>query len=122
MLQPLRDAVDAKSRDVTLAKGRFDAGLVSKIEVAVAEGELAQARARLAEAEGDAPAAVRHLEEVVKQRQEERDLIKVRVDLGRDQPDVLNQADARLADAKARLAKVKPPAAPEDAPAPRRKP
>jgi hypothetical protein len=122
VLRPLRDAVDAKSRDAELAKRRFEAGTVSKIEVAAAEAELAGARARLAEAEGDAAAVVRHLDGVVKQRQEERNLIAFRVELGRDPPEVLNQADARLADAKARLARVKPPAAPEDAPAPRRKP
>ena len=48
------------------------------------------------------------LEEVVKFRQKERDLVEKRVGVGAEPPDALNQADARLAAAKARLAKAKP--------------
>ena len=59
-------------------------------------------------------------EVLVVHRKEERDLITLRVDAGAEAVDVLNKADARLADAKLRLAKLKPPAS--AAPAPRPKP
>ena len=51
---------------------------------------------------------VTQLEELVKQRQEERDLIAIRIEVGTDAQEVLDKADVRLADAKSRLAKAKP--------------
>ncbi|HUR56030.1 MAG TPA: family 16 glycoside hydrolase, partial [Gemmataceae bacterium] len=106
-LPPLRDAVAAKTATLDLTKKRLDAGKVSKIELLRAEAEVAEARAAVAEAEGDAAAVVARLEELVKARQEERDLMALRVEKGADPPDVLNQLDAKLAEAKVRLAKVK---------------
>lgn len=108
VLQPLHDAVTAKTRTLETTKTRYEVGLVSKIDVLNAEAELTDSRIALAEAEGDTKAVVARLEELVRQRQAERDLIAVRVNGGADRPDVLDRADTRLANAKVRLAKVKP--------------
>jgi hypothetical protein len=43
------------------------------------------------------------LEELVTQRQEQRQLTAAKVEAGYSVPDVLNQVDARLNEAKARL-------------------
>jgi hypothetical protein len=56
----------------------------------------------------------------VAHRKEERELIALRVEIGKDAPDVLDQAEARLADARVRLAKVKPPAPAAPAPRPKK--
>ncbi|MCI0703573.1 MAG: protein kinase [Planctomycetia bacterium] len=122
VLKPLRDAVEAKERVRDTVKTRFDVGTANKIELLAAEADLTEARIKFAEAEGDQPAGIVRLAELVKFRQEERDLIKLRVDLGKDAPVVLNQADFRLAQAKARLAKLKPSTPLEVAPPPRPKP
>jgi hypothetical protein len=83
-----------------------------------AEVELTEARIKLAEYEAK-PATFALLETLVKLRQEERALIALRVEVGFDRQDALNQADARLADAQARLARVRPPeVAPQPRPAP----
>jgi hypothetical protein len=47
------------------------------------------------------------LEELVTQRQEERRLTEALANAGRVVGDVLNQVDARLADAKARVAQAR---------------
>jgi outer membrane protein TolC len=57
---------------------------------------------------------------LVAHRQEERDLIAIRVNAGAEAADALNNADARLADARARLAKAKPPAPAAPAPRPKK--
>ncbi len=120
VIQPLRDAVAAKTRTLETTKTRYEVGAVSKIDLLNAEAELTDSRVALAEAEGDAATAVARLEELVKQRQEERELIALRVNSGLERSEVLNQADTRVANAKVRLAKAKP--APGAAPAPRPKP
>jgi hypothetical protein len=76
-------------------------------ELLAADAELTEARIKLAEAEQNADTVIELLEELVAQRQEERDLVAERVKAGTDAPAVLAAAAARLADAKARLAKVK---------------
>lgn len=119
VLQPLRDAVAARGRTVAEVKLRFEAGKASKLDLLAAQVELREANIKLAEAEDDKPILILHLRELVKLREEERELIALKVKVGVERPDALNQAEARLADAKARLAKVLPP---EIAPPPRPKP
>ena len=123
VVQPLRDAVAAKDRALGYVKKRFEAGVASKLDVLVAEAEWTEARIKLAEAEGDKSAVIERLEELVKQRSEERELVAFRVELGADRQELLDHADARLAEAKARLVRVKPaprglPVAPPPRPAP----
>ena len=100
-------------------KLRFEAGKDSKLDLLAAQIQLREANIKLAEAEENTPILILHLRELVKLREEERDLIKLRVEVGVDRRSVLDEADARLADAKARLAKLRPP---EIAPPPRLKP
>ena len=118
----LKDAVAAKTRVRDETKARFEVGKDSKIEFLAAEAELAEARSNSRRRSRSHGAVIELLDQVVKLRQEERDLIALRVGAGVDRPAVLNEADSRLANAKARLAKVKPPAPPEPAPPPRPKP
>ena len=120
-MQPLRDAVAAKMRAWEKVQVRFDLGIANKIELLAAAADLTESRIKLAEAEGDAPAVVSRLEELVKQHQEARDLIAIRVEVGAERQELLDHADARLADAKARLAKADPASLPADAPQPRPK-
>ncbi len=123
VVQPLRDAVAAKGRALEYVKKRFEGGLASKLDALVAEAEWTEARIKLAEAEGDKPAVIERLEELVKQRSEERELVAFRVELGADRRELLDHADARLAEAKSRLARVKPaPSGLPVAPTPRRVP
>ncbi len=123
IVQPLRDAVAAKGRVLEYVKKRLEGGLASKLDVLVAEAEWTEARIKLAEAEGDKSAVIERLEELVKQRSGERELVALRVEVGTDRPELLDHADARLAEAKSRLARVKPaPSGLPVAPAPRRVP
>jgi hypothetical protein len=118
VLESLRDAVAAKGRTVANMKKRLDAGTVSKLDLLAAQVEFCEANIKLAEAEADEPILILHLRELVKLREEERDLIRLRVEVGKDPADALNQANARLAEAKSRLVRVRPP---DIAPLPREK-
>jgi serine/threonine protein kinase len=119
-VQALRDTVAARTRTRDDVKLRFEAGTVSKIELLVAEADLTEARIKLAQEEQKPAAVVELLDALVKYRRDERELIALRVEVGAEPADALNRADARLADAKARLARVRPPL--PVAPAPRPKP
>jgi outer membrane protein TolC len=77
------------------------------MEVVDAEIDLTEARIRLAEAERNNAGVCALLEELVTQRQEQRRLTEAQVEAGIVVADVLDQADARLADAKARLAQAR---------------
>jgi hypothetical protein len=102
VVQALRDLVAAKEGTRDTAKAREAAGQFSRGDVVEAEIDLTEARIRLAEAEGN-PARVRALlEELVAQRQEQRQLTAVKVEVGFILDDVLKEVDARLAEAKAR--------------------
>ena len=105
-VQPLRNLVAAKERSLKIAQGRFEAKVGTRMEVLAAEVEHTEARIRLAEAEQQKSAGRALLKELVAQRQEERDLISRMVERGVATQDELNQADARLADASARLAQA----------------
>ena len=120
VLQPLRDLVAATAHTRDTVKARLEAGRVSRIDLLVAEASLTEARIRLARAQGDRGAVIGLHEVLVALRREERNLIAERVKAGVAAENELNQADARLADARARLAKEKPPS--PVAPAPRQKP
>lgn len=116
VVQALRDAVMAKERSRDAVRLLVDAGRDGKGKLIAAEVELLESRIQLAQVEGQKVAVVGFLKAFVSQRQEERALIQRRVQAGADAADVLNQADARLAEAKARLAKAKsesPEVAPE---------
>jgi uncharacterized protein (TIGR03067 family) len=114
-----RKEVAARGQARDDAKQRVDAGAASKLDLLAAEVALTEARNKLAEAEKNPEAAADLLEDLVAFRQEERDLIAARVKEGIDARTALDAADARLADAKARLVKVRPP---EELPEPRPKP
>ena len=77
------------------------------MEALAAEIELTEAQIRLAEAEQQKPEVLALLKDLVAKRQAERDLISRLVERGVATHDELNQADARLADAQARLATAK---------------
>jgi outer membrane protein TolC len=108
-VQALRDLVAAKERYLGVARARYEAGMANKGELVDAEIDLTEARIRLAEAEGDQAGIVARLQQLVDQRREARDLTAQLVEVGRVLHDALDQADARLADAKARLARAAPP-------------
>jgi len=111
-MSALRDLIAAKQRERDVVKVRFDAGTVNPLDMTSAEIELTTARLRLAEAERDEGAIVVRLEDLVTHRQEERRIVAARVEAGYSAPDALDQADGRLADAKARLAKARSESAP----------
>ncbi len=108
VVQPLREVIVAKERIRNTAKIQVDIGKVGTLDLIAAEIDLIEARLRLAEVEQDKPDVVALLAELVAQRQEERRLIGLRVEIGTEAPSELDKADARLAEAKARLAKVRP--------------
>jgi hypothetical protein len=112
-IQALRDLVAAKERSLTSAQSLFNAAEVTRLQVLGAEVELVEARLRLAEAEQQQPAMIEFLKNLVARRQEARWLTEETVKAGGVPQDELNQADARLADAQARLAKVEIQAPPE---------
>jgi uncharacterized protein (TIGR03067 family) len=120
VVEPLRELVAAAGRNRDLVKARFEAGTSSRIDLLKADAELVEARIRLAEAEGNRDDVVALHEVLVAHRKDERDLIAIRVEAGADAVDALNKADARLADARVRLAKVKPPAPAAPAPRPKK--
>jgi serine/threonine protein kinase len=107
VVQALRDLVVAKKGTRDKAVAGFAAAAVSRMEVLDAEIDLTEARIRLAEAERDKARVCTLLEELVTRRQEERGLTESYVEAGRAVADVLNQVDARLADARARLAQAR---------------
>jgi uncharacterized protein (TIGR03067 family) len=106
VVQSLREAIRAKESTRNVTRARVDAGAAAPMELVAAEAELAEARIRLAQAERDNATVVKHLQNLVALREEERHLYSLRVKAGADAVDVLNQAEGRLADAKARLAQA----------------
>jgi serine/threonine protein kinase len=107
LVQALRDLVAAKKGTRDKAAAGFAAGAVAPMDVLDAEINLTEARIRLAEAEHNKAGVRALLEGLVTIRQEERPLTKTYVEAGRAVADVLNQVDARLADARARLAQAR---------------
>jgi serine/threonine protein kinase/formylglycine-generating enzyme required for sulfatase activity len=111
-VKALQEAVAAKERSAATARVKFDAGKIAKLELILGEIELIEARVLLAEAGLDRGAMLGRLQELVAHRQEERQLTELLIEAGRLAPDTLNPVDARLADAKALLAKARGPAPP----------
>jgi serine/threonine protein kinase len=118
VIQPLRDAVSARARAVTVAKAQFEAARADMLAVLAAQADLCEAKIKLAEAEDNEPILILNLRELVKLREEERALIAVRVKAALAAASEIDKADVRLAEARARLAKVRPP---DVAPPPREK-
>jgi hypothetical protein len=105
--EALRHLVAAKEAALGTATTRFDAAAASRMEVVNAVIDLTEARIRLAQAEGNKAAVRALLEALVTRRQEERRLTEAQVKAGFIVADVLSRVDARLADAKARLAQAR---------------
>lgn len=91
------------------AKLRVEVGAANKRELFVAEAGLIEAQVKLVEAEGKADEVTGLLEKLVDQWKQDRELVAERVSAGKDPQADLDAADARLADAEARLAKSRPP-------------
>jgi hypothetical protein len=107
VVQALREVVAAKEGIRDRAKLREAAGQYSSVEVVAAEIDLTEARIRLAEAEGNQARVCANLEELVKHREEQQRFTEILVEAGRTLPDDLNEVDARLKEAKARLAQAR---------------
>ena len=118
-IQPLRDLVTATARSRDTVKTRLDAGAASKLDLVAGEIELTEARIRLAREEEVQTVVIGLHQVLVAYREEERDLIAERVKAGVEKEGELSKANARLADARGRLAKEKP--LPSAAPEPRPK-
>jgi hypothetical protein len=96
--------VTGQTRDVT--KILVEGGKASARDLAAAEMDVIEARVQLAEAERDAAAVVAQLQDLVKYREDERKWVAEIVRAGREPQASLDAADAKLAEAKARLAKA----------------
>jgi hypothetical protein len=107
VVQARRDLVVAKQGIRDKAVANLAAGSASRLDLLDAEIDLTEARIRLAEAERNEAGARALLEQLVTQWQEQRQLTEFSVQVGHSAPDVLNQVDARLADARARLAQAR---------------
>jgi serine/threonine protein kinase len=107
VVQALRDLVVAKEGTRNMVTARFAAANASRMEVLDAEIDLIEARIRLAEAERNKEGVCSLLEELVTHRLEQRRLTAAMVKARAAAAEDLRQADARLADAKARLAQVR---------------
>ncbi|HEX4592364.1 MAG TPA: protein kinase [Gemmataceae bacterium] len=117
VIEGLRNLVAAKERTFETTDARFAAGQVSAFEKTLAQIELTEARARLAEAEGDRATMLARLKELVAFREEERRFVSILVEVGRAAHGELDQADARVAEAKTRLAQAQSAAPGSAAPA-----
>jgi outer membrane protein TolC len=95
-------------------KQQRNAGQTPPLAVIAAEVELIEAQIRLAEAAGPSATVVAGLKKLVSTRTQERQLTEKQVQAGVQRSDALNQADARLANAKARLAKAEAAAPAEE--------
>jgi outer membrane protein TolC len=109
----LRELVAAKERGRDSVKTRFEAGAVPPQSLRAAEVELLEARIRLAQAEGPKEAVVSLLKELVTNLMEQRKLVQQRVENGLEVSTALTDADAKVADAQARLAKAEAPLPPK---------
>jgi uncharacterized protein (TIGR03067 family) len=105
---PLREAVTAKETVRDTVKVRVEAGAASGLDLVRADIDLDEARVLLAEAERDAAAVRARLQELIRHREEERKLVAEVVAAGREPRTALDAVDAKVAEAKARLARVRP--------------
>src|SRR5262249_40648688 len=95
VVQALRDLAAAKEGIRDKARIRLAEGMYSRVEVVDAEIDLTEARIRLAEVEANKAAVCALLEELVKERQEQRQLTEAKLKAGRIEAEVLNEVDAR---------------------------
>lgn len=112
LVKALTQLVEAKRRNVNVLDKRVTAGQASQTEIVAAQIELTEAEIRLAEARNDRAALITQLQALVAQRQSERALVEKLVKSNAAPIVMLNNVDAQVADAKARLAKVKGQSAP----------
>lgn len=103
----LRDVVASKEKGRDIARIRGAAGIEPRLSTIAAEVALLDARIRLARAEHDRAAVVRHLEELIVQRTEELRLTAERISSGALPTTALNPIETLLAEDKARLAEAK---------------
>jgi uncharacterized protein (TIGR03067 family) len=106
-VRALRDLVAAKGRALEVTRIRVEAGQANGRDEVLAKIDLLEARVRLAETEHDRAAVVPLLQDLVARREDERGSIAAAVEVGRAPPDDLDQADARIAEAKTRLAQAR---------------
>jgi uncharacterized protein (TIGR03067 family) len=105
-LAGIRDKVAVKEQIRDLTKVLVEGGKASARESVAADVEVTEARAQLAEAEGVAAVVKARLQDLITYREEERKLVAATVEAGREPPSALDAVDAKLAEAKARLAKA----------------
>jgi len=103
----LRENVDAKKKKLAIIAKNFAAKAASNRELIEAEVERVEAEISLAEAEHVRGERLRLLEELVKHRQAERNLIEKQIAAKAAPTSALNDIDVKIADTKARLAKAK---------------
>lgn len=84
----------------------------SRSDLIATEIEVIEARIQLAEAQKNSGEIIKLLDELVIQRQADRNLTEELFKGGAISAEKLNKADARLADAKVRLSKAKDPPKP----------
>ncbi|HLW65945.1 MAG TPA: family 16 glycoside hydrolase, partial [Gemmataceae bacterium] len=104
VLQSLRELKNAKEQIFAKAKLAFDAKGISKADLNQAQADLVEAQARLAQAEGDSTAVHARVAELLKLWREERQLIEEAIKQGGSAAAALDKFDARVAEAKTRLA------------------
>jgi formylglycine-generating enzyme required for sulfatase activity/serine/threonine protein kinase len=113
-VKALRELVAIRQRGRDAIEERFKAGQEPPTAVVTADVELIDARIRLAEAENQPEAVLTLLKELVAKHTEVRTLTKQLVDAGIQPQAVLDAVDARLAEAKIRLAKAEAAAKSKD--------
>jgi hypothetical protein len=101
-LHELRRGVTLQQENLELAKVNYDVGKISRLDLCVAEALLIEARLKLETAEQKPVTAL--LEELVRLREEEANLVNVRFEVGAAAPTDVLSAKSRLSDARARLA------------------
>ena len=110
VVQALRELVAAKDRALKTTQARVGAGQAPAVEQTLAQIELIEAQIRLAEVERDHAAVLSLLKDLGTRREDERRNVETLIEAGRATPGELDQVDARLAEAKTRLARQQPAA------------
>ena len=110
VVQGLRELVAARDRALKTTQARVDAGHAPAVEQTFAQIELIEGQIRLASVEGDHAAVLSLLKDLVAHREDERRNVETLIEAGRATPGDLDQVDARLAEAKTRLAQAQPAA------------
>jgi serine/threonine protein kinase len=106
LLKPLRDLVVAKEKSRDLVKVRKESGAASELELLQTEIELLEINIRLAQAERNSTRTIELLKTLVDQRLDEKRLTSQRIEAGVMRIEEMNNVDARVAEARVRLAEA----------------